>query len=329
MGHPIVTLQLYEKKSAGETAKAANVMMLVVTADGTFGVYRILPELGLEYKGSLMPAMTHMSLASFVSGEHRLPKVSRVQVTESGRLLLLLSLMHPAARNNATEHTPRGSARSTAPADGGVGGSLQAFVYDRPSELWMRISDSRFVLSDFYSSLPSARSKSQGVLARMDDAVRLGSLESSIKASHRGRLLGSDRHADGIYNQAEEDSGNYLANRSHCEDRMACALALGSASEFSYWLSMYARTLSVGGRGPLLRMLVDMLFGTKDTGSTDSGLPDGASACWWLSSAPQVLGLDRKNLVKTIVVPEMSKNRALQRITNEIALEVDSKSDFV
>jgi hypothetical protein len=302
LGHPIVALQLYEKKSADESTQAANVMMLVVTADGTFGVYRILPELRLEYKGSLMPAMTHMSLASFVSGKHRLPKVSRVQVTESGRLLLLLSLMHPAARNNATEHTPRGSARSTAPADGGVGGSLQAFVYDRPSELWMRISDSRFVLSDFYSSLPSARSKSQGVLARMDDAVRLGSLESSIKASHRGRLLGSDRHADGIYNQAEEDSGNYLANRSHCEDRMACAL---------------------------LRMLVDMLFGTKDTGSTDSGLPDGASACWWLSSAPQVLGLDRKNLVKTIVVPEMSKNRALQRITNEIALEVDSKSDFV
>jgi hypothetical protein len=71
-------------------------------------------------------------------------------------------------------------------------------------------------------------------------------------------------------------------------------------------------------------MLVDMLFGTKDTGSTGSDLSGGGSACWWLSSAPQVLGLDRKKLVKTIVVPEMSKNRALQRITNEIALEVDS-----
>lgn len=323
LGHPIVALQLDEKESDDESTQPANVMMLAVTADGTFGVYRILPELRLEYKGSLMPAMTHMSLTSFVLGKHRLPKLSRVQVTESGRLLLLLSLMHPAARNDAVEHTPRGSARSTAPVDGGVGGSLQAFVYDRPSELWMRISDSRFVLSDFYSSLPSARSKSQGVLARMDDAVRLGSLESSIKASHRGRSLGSD-HADGIYNQAEDDSGNYLATRSHCEDRMACAMALGSASEFSYWLSMYARTLSVGGRGPLLRMLVDMLFGTKYTVSTDSGMPGGASVCWWLSSAPQVLGLDRKKLVKTIVVPEMSKNRALQRITNEIALEVDS-----
>jgi protein HIRA/HIR1 len=322
LGHAIVALQLHEKKNADETT---NVMMLVVTADGSFGVYRILPELGLEYKGSLMPAMTHMSLASFVSGEHRFPKVSRVQVTESGRLLLLLSLMHPAARTNAVEHTPRGSARSTAPADGGVGGSLQAFVYDRPSELWMRISDSRFVLSDFYSSLPSARSKSKGVLSRMDDAVRLGALESSIKSSHRGRLSGSDRHADGIYNQAEEESGNYVATRSHCEDRMACALALGSASEFQYWLSLYARTLSVGGRGPLLRMLVDMLFGKKDSESTDSDSPGGASACcWWLSSAPQVLGLDRKTLVKSIVVPEMSKNRALQRITNEIALEVDS-----
>jgi hypothetical protein len=160
-------------------------MMLVVTADGTFGVYRILPELRLEYKGSLMPAMTHMSLASFVSGKHRLPKVSRVQVTESGRLLLLLSLMYPAARNNAVEHTPRGSARSTAPADGGVGGSLQAFVYDRPSELWMRISDSRFVLSDFYSS-PFARSKSQGV-SGLAWRWSVSDPWSPPKASHRGR----------------------------------------------------------------------------------------------------------------------------------------------
>jgi hypothetical protein len=35
-----------------------------------------------------------------------------------------------------------------------------------------------------------------------------------------------------------------------------------------------------------------------------------------------VLGLDRKELVKTVLVPEMSKNRSLQRLTNEIAMEL-------
>jgi protein HIRA/HIR1 len=321
LGHPIVTLQLHEQRGDNDSETERGVLMLAVTADGTFGVYSILPQLRLEYKGSLMPAMTHMSLASVVSGEHRLPKVSRIQVTQSGRLLLLLSLMHPGSRNSGVDHTPRGNARSTTAADGGAGGSLQAFVYDRPSELWMRISDSRFVLSDFYSSLPSSRSQAQGVLSKMDDAVRLGSLESTIKASHRGRLSGLDRHADGIYGQAEENSGNFISSRSHCEDRMACAVALGSAPEFQHWLSLYARILSIGGREALLRMLVDMLSGDKED---VSGEPGGTSACWWLSSAPAVLGLDRKTLIKSIVVPEMSKNRALQRITNEISLEADN-----
>jgi len=46
--------------------------------------------------------------------------------------------------------------------------------------------------------------------------------------------------------------------------------------------------------------------------------------CWWLSSAPKILNLERSDLVKTIIIPELSKNRALQRVTNEIALEVEN-----
>ena len=49
-----------------------------------------------------------------------------------------------------------------------------------------------------------------------------------------------------------------------------------------------------------------------------------SSYCWWLSESPKVLNYDRVKLVRTVVIPEMSKNRSLQRITNEIAIEIDS-----
>jgi protein HIRA/HIR1 len=153
----------------------------------------------------------------------------------------------------------------------------------------------------------------------------MGAVSSTLKTSRRGRAyIGG--HAGAAYNQTRDDAGvNDVATRSHCEDRMACALALGSLSEFEYWLSMYIRTLAMCGNESLLRLVVDMLLGsdkkedkmeTEDVGS--NGL------CWWLSEAPRILTFDRTKLIKSIVIPEMSKNRALQRITNEIAVEVDS-----
>ena len=102
-------------------------------------------------------------------------------------------------------------------------------------------------------------------------------------------------------------------------DRMACALALGSAAEFEYWFSMYIKILSLTGNESLLRLVMDMLLG-KYAKESSSGTP---TTCWWLSESPKILGLDRAKLVKTVVIPEMSKNRALQRITNEIAIEAE------
>ena len=104
--------------------------------------------------------------------------------------------------------------------------------------------------------------------------------------------------------------------RSHCEDRLACAMALVSAGEFEFWLTLYVRTLVQGGWEDHVRVLLDLLLGSSASSGNDE------SSCWWLSSAPTILGLDRQGLVKKIVIPEMSKNRAFQRLTNEISLEV-------
>ena len=312
-GNPIVSLRLIEKDSVQEELETGSLEMLVVTSDGGFGVWTILPDIQLQYKGSLMPALTHMS---FSSGGSRMPTLSRIHVTDSGYLFLLLSL-------ESSSRLSSGGRASSNFLDAGSGGSLQGFVYDRKSELWLRVADSRFVLSDFYTVLPSTSSNSLGVLSRMDDAVRLGSLQSSLKADQRSRQY--DQHADAMYQDAEGDSGNFFVTRAHCEDRMACALAMKSSMEFKHWLRLYVRVLVIRGQTSQIRMLVSMILYPKEMSSAD--ISERGNCCWWLSLSSTILCEDRVQLVRGLVVPEMSKSRTMQRLTNEIFLEIEAMDE--
>ena len=370
-GSPIVTLQVHEKTPGtmgdnGEgLSEAVPVELLVVDADGKFGVYQVLPELKIRYKGSILAPMSHMSLSAEMSAEIHLPRLARIQITDTKRLLLVLSL-HSPPQGHSTHHSEGNHRPNNLQQNGGdlpsagAGGSLQAFVYNESAELWMRVSDSRFVLSDFYSTLPGIVSSQKGKrlpsvlsadaavtneLEGYDDLVRMGAISSNLKPSRRGGSRSVGGHAHSVYHQAAEDTGDDVATRSHCEDRMACAIALGSASEFERWLCLYVRTLTLCGHEGLLRVVVDMLLHAagpssqngkataNDRMDVDGGdksahhlCDDVSSSCWWLSDASEILGLDRSDIVRKIVIPEMSKNRALQRLLNEIAVEVESLS---
>jgi protein HIRA/HIR1 len=329
-GSPIVSLHLKDiegKNNLEPQNSIPDVQIIVVTGDGNFGVYTIMPEPKLQYKGSLVPAIMHMRLAS--PKQTMQPKLVRMQITESKHLLAILSfqLVTPQQQNaRGAQNRPTGTggantmASATSPFSGG---SLQAFVYDRQMELWIRVSDSRFSLSDFYSSRPSLKAGTTAVLSQIDDSTRM---EASAFSSRRGR----DNITSSLYENGEEreSSTSAVITRSHCEDRMACALALGSAFEFKHWLSLYVRQLTVEGNIAHLRFVVDMLIGSLLASSNTSAECDKKQAqyCWWLSSADSIFGLAKMDLVRDIVVPEMSKNRALQRLVNEIATEVKSLS---
>ena len=299
LGHAIVSIQMNELNK--EEPKAVEIV--VVAADGMFAVYSILPTLSLKFKGTILPAMTHMISAS--CSNTSLPKLARIQMTDDGHLFMILGLTPPREQENRPP-----TANASNPYN--PGGALQAFVYDRGLELWLRTSDSRFLLSDFYSTLPSSNSKYRGELSKMDDAVRTGASASCLRPSRRAKTTG-EGHAAYMYNE----DGNFISTRSHCEDRMACALALGSSTEFQYWLSQYVKNMVACGNESQLRMLVEMLLSSRE------GI---SNSTWWLSSSPTILSLNRKSLVKTVVIPEMSKNRALQRLTNEVALEVETSN---
>jgi hypothetical protein len=99
---------------------------------------------------------------------------------------------------------------------------------------------------------------------------------------------------------------------------------LGSAVEFEYWLFMYVRNLAMSGNERLLRMVVDMLLGKTLCDSVNGDVSGNNTSCWWLSASPRVLKFDRIKLIRTVIIPEMSKNRSLQRVTNEIAVDVNA-----
>ena len=80
---------------------------------------------------------------------------------------------------------------------------------------------------------------------------------------------------------------------------------------------MYVKALSMAGDPTPIRMLVDMLLHTQEDDLADR------MGCW-LSSSSSILGLDAKDLVKTVVLPVLSKNRSLQRLTNSISLGLES-----
>mmetsp|Transcript_14596 Transcript_14596/g.26481 ORF Transcript_14596/g.26481 Transcript_14596/m.26481 type:complete len:658 (+) Transcript_14596:2-1975(+) len=338
LGSPVVevsigTSSLLNHGDHGTTpnSRSASCEMVVVTSDGNFYVYTLLP-LGpkLNYKGSVVPAMQHMYLSSSSlsppANQQRggQPKMARIQLTDSKQLMLILVL--PPTKSSSS------------------GRLLQGFIYSRDMESWMRISDSNnFLLSDFYSSLPGGLvngpqhqdgrgDDNVGILARMDRLVK--SSASTMASAKQLYQKVAENHHDGSGGVAAAvTTSQKIVTRSHCEDRLACSIALG---EFQTWLKYYARCLSLAGDGDALRFLVDVLLGGAGDGQAsstgdDDFIMDGGSQQQPIPSIISLavgnkqscLGLEGKDVNRRAILPEMSKNRLLQRLTNEISMELD------
>lgn len=299
MNSSIVHLHLQEKKDKHDES-VPNIEMLVLTSDGAFGVYCIMPVQKLLYKGSISAPMTQMCLSASSQQQHgnvSLPELGRIFITESQHLFLVL------CHSKSTRLD--------------IGGAVQGFVYNRDMEVWTRVSDERFLCSNFFTTVPTSR-LSRGLLATMDETVK-GSL-SGNQANRRGMMKTS---AASIYylNDDDEHSFQSYMTRAHCEDRLACALALQSQSDFKHWLLLYVRQLCVDADSNQLRFLVDVLL--YENSAVESEGNEGTQLCWWLQSGQTVLDIDKRHIVEKIIIPEMSKNRSLQRLLNELSTELN------
>lgn len=297
MNGSIIRLSLKEIECNASGSK--NVEMVVVTSDGSFGVYSILPSLKLQYKGTIIPPMNQMRLSvSHRSGQNgneanEVPDLARIVFTDAHDLLLVLC--------HKIKNVP-------------VGGILNGFIYNREVQAWMRISDSRFKYSKLFSSI-STSYLSKGYLSNIDQVVHTISGVSEINR----RALATDTSASEMYYVNEDDEHNLqsFSTRAHCEDRIACSIALRSKEDFEHWLRLYARILVADGDSDTLRLLTDMLLGRDQ-------IEGDVSECWWMYPSVSILGLNRTEAIQKIIVPEMTKNRSLQRLTNEIVTDLSS-----
>jgi protein HIRA/HIR1 len=163
----------------------------------------------------------------------------------------------------------------------------------------------------------------------------LGSIEDVIhcdigRALHKKGSNNNDYSTTGMYSHTEENGdGAYLTTRAHCEDRMSCALALGSTNEFLYWLRLYVRNLSCHGSSTQLRFLLQIFLGheLKDVVNEEwmnDGEVNNSVLCPWWTAYKRACGTnwDGVDIVQKIILPEMSKNTSLRRLVYEIDTEI-------
>jgi protein HIRA/HIR1 len=308
MTSSVVHISLKEKETE-RIRGIPKVEMLVLSSDGKFGVYSILPVMKLLYKGDILAPMNQMrsSISNLVpqrGSNISLPELARIFITDSEHLLLVLS--HP---KDCSAH---------------MGGMVQGFVYNRSMEVWARVSDERFLYSNFYTTVPTSK-LSHGLLSSLDETVKGG---RNGRQSQRRGMVETSAAAMYYLNEDDESSLQLYATRAHCEDRLACALALQSSSDFKHWFCLYIRLLCMEADSNQLRFIIDMLLNERDsTDSMETSMEidkDCETSCWWLLPGSDVLGHKKRDIVEKVIIPEMSKNRSLQRLMNEIATELNS-----
>ena len=145
--------------------------------------------------------------------------------------------------------------------------------------------------------------------------------------------------ASALLNGQGSAAQHRLLSRAHLEDRIACAIAIGSAPELVHWLRLYVRHLAApaptatsvpGSHGPdivRLRTLCEKLLAAPFVlaGGDPHDARDEVVHCTietslsalWAPEQRTVLGLNKRQLLRAVVLPAFATNRSLQRLVSE------------
>lgn len=280
---------------------------------------------------SVRPALSSMALGAH-SATPALPQIEHCAIGKGGAPLLVLSLAP-------------GQIVARAHDDGG--GAMQAFTWQHEMRCWLRIADTRFVLSEFFSLLDSvpldpflskvATDAPEAPLAQLQARCACPAAAATAAATGcaAGPLSASAllMRGNAAARQSGRDGG-WVLSRAHLEDRIASAVAIESSSEFVHWLRLYARHLAASPRGASLtaadmsrvRALCERLLAAQlaaPTANVNGHAPEPVSRtaagalAWWTPGSPAVLGLNKRQLLRSVVLPAFASNRALQPIISE------------
>ncbi|OQS00635.1 hypothetical protein ACHHYP_03257 [Achlya hypogyna] len=178
---------------------------------------------------------------------------------------------------------------------------LHSFTFDLALKCWMRVADDHFSYSDFQTSL------STDAVVAAD--VPIGPLRRLQNASTHSR---SAKHMlTGMTNMTLQRH----VTRTHLEHQLAASVALESATEYKYWLKVYARYLAQEGDVARLEELCTELTGPLSASTVAPTLRQ----TW----RPLVLDCPKRELLRTIVMPQMASNRVLQRLVLKYQVLLD------
>jgi protein HIRA/HIR1 len=231
----------------------------------------------------------------------------------------------------AKHKTVKHAHHSSAAANSTYSTSIQAHLYDASFNLWQRIADDRYASSDYYllggggarnTTIGTATPNTKTTLAELDRIVSRG-VHSATKSLY-DNTSSTSHHTTG--GKSSTDATSAILTRSHCEDRMACAVAINSKTDFLHWFQFYCRKLSDGGDASGCRFLVERITVTDDEDkcNTDSAANDNSTrtTSWWIMPLIETMGVRKEELIK-VLIREMGKNRNLQRVTGEVVTEVE------
>ncbi len=167
----------------------------------------------------------------------------------------------------------------------------QSFVYNFEMKVWSRIASpcSQRVDTEMLHQLHHQEDDQPRPLCMLQKRVR----DASVTSIGRGFVF--------LPKSAEWDQ-----IRARLEHQMCAAIAVQSSTEYLRFLSLYARMLAMDGKqGSIarLRELCNELAGSLHSCNTT-----------W---APSLIGLDKRNILKDILLPAIATNKSLHRMVRE------------
>ena len=194
--------------------------------------------------------------------------------------------------------------------EGCVGGSLQGFLWHEGMEVWMRVADARFALSEFYNA-SGLRNRmglgggrvGGGIVNRLESQAAQGT--ARLNMVHMFSSMSSNNN--GLVEKRQ------VLNKAHCEDKIACAVIMKSTEEYKHWLGEYIGVLATNEDIATIRIVGEELMRGEDGNRAGSERSD----C-------EELGLKRLDVMKEVFITALAKvgNGAVSSILNEYAEEI-------
>lgn len=239
------------------------------------------------------------------------------------------------------------------------------FYYAREMYTWHRLSESWWAVGSQYwnsndSSVSALQSTAVGPVTKAngkkDDSVTVSSgiipyLErhTTTEVLLKGRAYALQRIIKSVLSKDGFEGFESSVSIAHLETRIAGALLMGSKEEFRLYLFMYAKRIGAEGlRGKVEELLNGLLGGILRDKEVDKAHDGGTGQPFgWFSEGDEICGLDRKELLKGVVLIlgkyrlffdakslgfaddllSIGKFRELQRLTVQYARVLDLTAD--